>query len=151
MYAYLFFGLSLLGIFSIFENFKGGQKLSFFKINVIVFLSLITIASGFDFLYELGYDYNVVRAFIRIFGFFAFTNLYYLVALHKIPKAVKYIEISLIIIYSIGFMKGFRLISIYKGQFTNNITFFNKLHFVLLFGFVIFSMIYNLYVIHKRT
>ena len=134
MYSYLFFGLSLLGVFSIFENLKGGQKLSFFKINIIYFLILITIASAFDFLFELGYDYYTVRSIIRLFGFFAFINLFYLVAMHKIPKIVIYFESLMFVFYIIALFNGFQFISIHNGKFTKEISLFYKVHFLIIIG-----------------
>ena len=151
MYSYLFFGLSLLGVFSIFENLKGGQKLSFFKINIIYFLILITIASAFDFLFELGYDYYTVRSIIRLFGFFAFINLFYLVAMHKIPKIVIYFESLMFVFYIIALFNGFQFISIHNGKFTKEISLFYKVHFLIIIGFILFSMAYNLSIINKRS
>lgn len=151
MYSYLFFGLSLLSIFSIFENIKGGQKISFFKINIIYFLILVTIASVFDFLFELGYDYYTIRSIIRLFGFFAFINLFYLVAMHKIPKVVFYFESLMLIFYFIAIINGFQFISIHDGKFTNNINILYKIHFLIFIGFILFSMAYNLSIIHKRS
>lgn len=151
MYSYLFFGLSLLGVFSIFENLKGTQKISFFKINIIFFLAIITIASVFDFLFELGYDYYTVRSIVRLFGFFAFINLFYLVAMHKIPKGVIYFELIMFIYYFIGLINGFQFISIHNGKFTRDISLYFKIHFLIFIGFILFSMVYNLLIINKRS
>ena len=63
---------------SIFENFKSAQKISFFKFNIILFLVLMTSTNIFDFLFELGYGFKVIRSFLRIFVMISFVNLFLL-------------------------------------------------------------------------
>ena len=78
MYSYLFFGLALLCIFSIFENLKSGQKISLFKINIILLLVVCLFANTLDFLSELG-----------IVGFVVFFGLFFYIIFKKIINFFK--------------------------------------------------------------
>jgi len=80
MFACIFFGLVLLGIFSIIENIKSGQKLSYFKLHIILFLTFLTLISLIDFLYEFGFDYRIIQHLIREIGIFIFINWFFLIA-----------------------------------------------------------------------
>jgi len=99
MFAYLFFGLTIMGFFTIIENIKSGQKLPFIKFNFILLLSSITIASAFDFLYEIGYDLTTFGAIVRLITTILIVNLFYLVATNKVPKFILIIELLYFIFF----------------------------------------------------
>jgi len=65
MYSNLHFAITLLGIFSIFEIFKGGQKLSVLKYHILARLLMIVAGSFFDYLaldgYEIPYYHEIFR------------------------------------------------------------------------------------------
>jgi hypothetical protein len=129
MYACLFFGLALLGVFSIIENIKSGQKLTFFKWHIIAILSLLTLTSLIDFFYEFGYDYKVFQSFIRELGIFTFTNLFFLIAINRIPKFLLFLEAFVLVVYFYLGLKGVQLAGIYKGHITIEVTTLNKVTF----------------------
>ena len=151
MYAYLYFGITLLCIFSIFENFKSAQKLSFFKFNIILFLVLMTSTNIFDFLFELGHDFKVIRSILRIFVMISFVNLFYIVANIKISKILFLFEGFILLIYTILIFNGFEFMSIFNGNITFQPSVQNKISFLILNGFILFSMVYSLSIIFKRT
>ncbi len=151
MYSYLFFGLALLCIFSIFENLKSGQKISLFKINIILLLVVCLFANTLDFLSELGVVYKTAVAFIRLLGILFIINLFYMVAMHKIPKWVFLFEGLLFATYSIFICNGFQFGIIMNGYIVNEVTLLSKLTYFLIPGFFLFSMSYCLAIIFKRT
>jgi len=113
MYSYLFFGLTILGLFSIIENIKGIQKISLIKFYFLIFLFSITFNSAIDFCYEFGYDFKMYGAIFRLFTTISAVNLFYLFAHGTIPKLVIYIEVFLFIIYLIAILYGFRFIELH--------------------------------------
>jgi hypothetical protein len=56
MYSNLHFAITLLGIFSIFEILKSGQKLSVLKYHIFARLLMIAAGSYFDYLELAGND-----------------------------------------------------------------------------------------------
>jgi AraC-like DNA-binding protein len=151
MYSNLFFGVTLLGIFSIIENLKGGMKISLFKANIILILFLITITSFLDFLFELGYDYNIIKSIIRLFGLIAFSNLFYLLAIQKVNKIILYIESFIIIINLIFILNGGQIAYINNGKIINEVNLFIKINFLVFPLFILASIIYSLSIIFKKT
>ena len=151
MYACLFFGLALLGVFSIIENIKSGQKLTFFKWHIIAILSLLTLTSLIDFFYEFGYDYKVFQSFIRELGIFTFTNLFFLIAINRIPKFLLFLEAFVLVVYFYLGLKGVQLASIYKGHITIEVTTLNKVTFFFNTIFTLITVTYNLVFIFRNT
>jgi len=131
MYACLFFGLALLGVFSIIENIKSGQKLTFFKWHIIAILSLLTLTSLIDFFYEFGYDYKVFQSFIRELGIFTFTNLFFLIAINRIPKFLLILEAFVLVVYFYLGLKGVQLAGIYNGHITIEVPQVNPVELLL--------------------
>lgn len=149
MYAYLFFGLAILGIFSIFENLKGRQKLTFFKLNILGLLFIITLNSILDFTGGSGTFYGFIYQFSRMLGTILTINLFYLIASNKIPKIVVWIEWFIIIVYTIQIVYGFRFPIYKEGRILTGITFFNVINILLSIFLIVGSMGYNLYLINK--
>lgn len=151
MYACLFFGLVLLGIFSIVENLKSGQKLSFFKWHIILILCSLSLTSLVDFLFEFGYDYRVIQPLIREFGIFAFINLFFLIAQNKIPKILYYSEGLVLMVYFYLVINGIQLAGIYNGHLTIEVTVLNKITFFFNTLFTLSLVSYNLIYIFLNT
>jgi len=151
MYAYLFFGLALLYIFSIFENFKSGQKISVFKINIILLLVVGLFANSFDFLSELGFVYKIPIAIIRLLGILFLINLFYMVAMHKLPKWLVLFEGVMFVLYSVFIFNGFQFGTVLNGNIVNEVTLLSKITYFVIPGFFIFSLSYSLFIIFKRT
>ena len=151
MYSYLFFGIALLGIFSIIENLKGAQKISLFKVGVIVFLLFLTLSNSLDFLFEIGYKYDSAKSIIRTLGFLSFSNFLFLVASRKVPKVILIVEACIIVYNVLIIYNGIQSASIHDGVIINELSIFNKLNFVILFTFTLSSIFYNLFFIFKHT
>ena len=149
MYAYLFFGLAILGIFSILENLKGQQKLTFFKLNILGLLFIITLNSILDFNGGSGFFYGFIYQFYRMLGIILTINLFYLIASNKIPKIVIWVEVLIIFIYTIQIVYGFRFPIYKEGRMLTGITFFNVINTLLSIFLILGSMGYNLYLINK--
>ena len=66
MYSYLYLSLSILGLFTIFENLKGGQKMSLMKLNFILLLVSTSLASALDFSNEIGYNLDFYGAILSV-------------------------------------------------------------------------------------
>jgi hypothetical protein len=65
MYATIAFAITMLGIFSIFENIKGGQKLSLLKYYMLLAIMCLTISSFLDFLDLSGYSIPYYKEIAR--------------------------------------------------------------------------------------
>jgi hypothetical protein len=59
MYGYIFFAIFIVAIFSIFENIKGYQKMSFFKVHLQIALFFIALGSFLFFLDEIGINVSI--------------------------------------------------------------------------------------------
>jgi len=151
MYAYLFFILVIIGIFLIFENIKGDQKISFFKIHVLVFLVAVSLMNGIDFLSEIGYTFTLYGSIVKLFMIVVCVNIFYILANHNIPKRIVYIEIVIFILYLISILNGFQFIAVKNGIIVSKTTPLFRLNYLVLHLLVIPSMIYNLYKINKNT
>jgi AraC-like DNA-binding protein len=151
MYAYLFFAITILGIFSLIENIKGRQKISFIKLNFILLLSCITINSGIDFSIEFGYNLSLYGSMVRLFTTIFIVNVFYFVAANNLPRTVLYIEILFLIFFLIGIFNGYRFMTVYGGAYVNELTILNKINIVVVNPLIILSMIYNMVRISKST
>ena len=99
MYSYIYLSLIILGLFSIFENIKGGQKLSFIKLNFILLLTSITLACSVDFLNEIGYELSLFGSIFRVTTTILIINVFQLMANKKLSKIIIIIDILVFIIY----------------------------------------------------
>ncbi len=151
MFAYLFFGLTIMGFFTIIENIKSGQKLPFIKFNFILLLSSITIASAFDFLYEIGYDLTTFGAIVRLITTILIVNLFYLVATNKVPKFILIIELLYFIFFFIAIVKGYKFMTVHEGRYITELTIISYLNILVVNPLILISMIYNIYKILKST
>ena len=144
MYSYLFFGLIVLGLFSIIENIKGIKEISLIKLYFLIFLFSITINSAIDFSNELGSNLSLYGAIFRLFTTIAIVNLFYVIVQYKIPKIVIYIEIVLFVVYFVAILNGFRFIIIHNGQYLVKLDLFNKFNLIVTNLLVLGSMVLNL-------
>ena len=140
-----------IGLFSFIENIKGGQKISLFKLHILVFLAGLTIKSGIDFLDEIGYNLIIYASIIRLFITIACINIFYLVAHHKIPQLVVYIEMAFFILYLIALLNGFHFLAIEEGVYNAEITLLNKVNALFTNTLIAATMVYNIYTIYKNT
>ena len=151
MYSYIFFGLMMLGIFSIIENMRNGRGFSNIRMYIILFLSFITISSFLDFLSEFGYDFKLLESIIGLSALISFINLFYFIANRKIPKAVIVLECVIFIFFTTTYIFGYYSIFIINGNFLIEISLFDKIKFFIKVAFYLISMSYNIYIIYKNT
>lgn len=151
MYSYLFFGSSLLGIFSIVENIKGEQKMSFLKWNIVLLLIFMTISASFSFLDEIGYQIGVFPTLNRLFFTITLVNLFYIIAHNSVPKLVIYFECFFIITYVIMTLNGFEFLNVKQGVFSTNVNQLHKFNIYVTNTLIFSSLIYNLFTIYKKT
>ena len=152
MYAYLFFSTFLLGIFSVIENIKGGQRISFLKANILLLLIFISLGALSCFFDELGYNARLSISFFRLIGTIFLVNVFFIIAKNKIPKTVVYVECLFFCIYTFMFIYGYSFLSIKDGVL-GNITFryFQLFNLVFTNLMVWASLIYCLLLIRSNT
>jgi AraC-like DNA-binding protein len=151
MYSYLFFGLTMAGIFSTIENLKGGPRYSNIKICIILLLILMTIGSLLDFLNEFGYSYGLLKSIFGFTTFLTFINLVFFIANPKIPKPVIVFEVIVYIFFTITYILGYRSFLIINGEIKNQVVFLEKVKFLIKAGFFLSSIVYNLNIIYKKN
>ena len=151
MYSHLFFGVALLGLFSIVDKLKSHSKISFFKLHILLLLSFITISSFLSYLNEIGINLIALRSIIRIAGTVTLVNLFYILSSGKIPKTVVYIESVLCAIYLVMIFCGFQFIEIKNGDFNVSVSLSHKLNFLFINVLVFISLLRNIMQINKNT
>lgn len=151
MYSYLFFGLVMVGIFSIIENLKGGPKYSSVKINILLLLLFITVSSILDFLNEFGYNIILFRSIIGFTAFLTFMNLLFFISIQKIPKALIVLEIIIYPFFIITYLYGYRSAMIINGELINELGILEKIKFLIKAAFFSITMFYNLFFIFKSS
>jgi len=151
MYSYLFFGLVMVGIFSIIENLKGGPKYSSVKINILLLLLFITVSSILDFLNEFGYNIILFRSIIGFSAFLTFINLLFFISVQKVPKALIILEIIIYPFFIITYLYGYRSAMIINGELINELGIVEKIKFLIKAAFFSITMFYNLFFIFKSS
>ncbi len=151
MYSYIFFALFIVVIFSMIENLKGRQKISFFKLNIQILLFFIGAGAFLFFLDELGFKVMPLINIIRILGTLSLVNIFYIIANNKISKNLVYIEVLLIIIYSFMMFKGFSFMMIKNGSMTVHFDIFQKFQILFINLLMLGFMFYNVSKIYIHT
>jgi len=151
MYSYIFFGLMMVGIFSIIENLRNGHGFSNIRMYIILFLSFITISSFLDFLSEFGYDFKLLESIIGLSALISFINLFYFIANRKIPKAVIVLECVIFIFFTTTYIFGYYSTSIISGNLLLKISLLDKIKFFIKVAFYSISMSYNIFIIYRNT
>lgn len=151
MYSYIYLSLIILGLFSIFENIKGGQKLSFIKLNFILLLTSITLACSIDFLNEIGYELSLFGSIFRVTTTISIINVFQLMANKKLSKMIILIEILVFIIYFISILNGYRFAVITGGNFTFDQSIISVINIFVINPLFIASMSFCLFKILKTT
>ena len=151
MYGYIFFAIFIVAIFSIFENIKGYQKMSFFKVHLQIALFFIALGSFLFFLDEIGINVSIYVDVARVFGLIALVNIYFILANNKIPKLVIYFEILFAVVLLIMVYNGFKYVSIKDGVINVQLNYIQLFNIFIINGFLITSMFYNIFKIHKQV
>lgn len=152
MYSNLHFAITILGIFSIFEILKGGQKLSVLKYHILARLLMIAVVSFFDYLELAGYKIPYYHEIFKLIAAVLFVNMLFLIVRKKIPKIVIVLEIFFTLYFVMQFIYGFQIPNIkdrvlqYKPS-SYQIIFFGTYVFL-----IIYALVYNgLYLIRNKN
>jgi AraC-like DNA-binding protein len=150
MYSYIFFAIFIVAIFSIFENIKGYQKMSFFKVNLQILLFFIALGSFLFFLDEIGINVRIYVDVARIFGLISLVNIFFILANNKIPRLVIYFEILFAVVLLIMVYNGFKYVSIKDGVINVQLNYIQLINIFIINGSLIASMFYNIFKIYKQ-
>ncbi len=150
MYSYIFFAIFIVAIFSIFENIKGYQKMSFFKVHLQILLFFIALGSFLFFLDEIGINVTIYVDIVRIFGLISLVNIFFILANNNIPRLIIYFEIVFAVGLLIMVYNGFKYVSIKNGVINVQLNYIQLFNIFIINGFLITSMFYNIFKIHKK-
>ncbi len=150
MYSYIFFAIFIVAIFSIFENIKGYQKMSFFKVNLQILLFFIALGSFLFFLDEISINVLIYVDIARVFGLISLVNIFFSLANNKIPRLVIYFEIVVAVGLLTMVYNGFKYISIKNGVINVQLNYIQLFNIFMINGSLIASMFYNIFKIHKQ-
>jgi AraC-like DNA-binding protein len=150
MYSYFFFAIFIVAIFSIFENIKGYQKMSFFKVNLQILLFFIALGSFLFFLDEIGINVLIYVDIARVFGLISLVNIFFILANNKIPRLIIYFEIVFAVGLLIMVYNGFKYVSIKNGVINVQLNYIQLFNIFIINGSLIASMFYNIFKIHKQ-
>ena len=143
MYSNLAFALTLLGIFSILENFRTNYKFSLLRYHMIAILVCITISSFMDYLDLTGFLIPYYKEVTKFLGTGLIVNLFYVLVHKKIPRIVIIIEILLIFFFIIMFCFGFQFPLVINNQLQNPQSNYHKVFYIFCLLFTVGSTIFN--------
>jgi AraC-like DNA-binding protein len=150
MYATFAFAITMLGVFSIFENIKGNQKFSVLKYYMLLTIICFTTSSFFDFLNFSGYSIPYYKEISRIIGAILVLNMLYLIVLKRVPKFIIYLEIIYVIFFILEILLGFQFPEIIAQKIVFNLTLAHKLFFALSAIIVLSSFVYLAIQLYKK-
>lgn len=142
MYATLAFALTLLGVFSIFENIKTNQRFSLLKYYLLALLILFTSISFMDYLYFSGYSIPYYKEVTRVFTGVLTINLFFLIVLKKIPKLVIILECIFSFFFIIEFFNKFQFPLLKDGIFQNEFLMYHQIFYAFCFLFILSIFIF---------
>jgi AraC-like DNA-binding protein len=150
MYATFAFAITMLGVFSIFENIKGNQKFSVLKYYMLLTIICFTTASFFDFLNFSGYSIPYYKEISRIAGAILLLNMLWLIVLKKVPTFIVYIEVIYVLFFIVEILFGFQFPEIKNEKLVNNLTVLHKVFFSLSSFIILSSFVYLVFQLYKK-
>jgi AraC-like DNA-binding protein len=150
MYATFAFAITMLGVFSIFENLKGNQKFSVLKYYILLVIICFTTSSFLDFLNFSGHSIPYYKEISRVAGAILVLNMLYLIVLKRVPKFIFYLEVIYVIFFIVEILLGFQFPEIKDQELVYNLTLVHKLFFTLSFLIVATSFFYIAYQLYKK-
>jgi len=150
MYATFAFTITMLGVFSIFENIKGNQKFSVLKYYMLLTIICFTTSSFFDFLNFSGHSIPYYKEILRIIGAILVLNMLFLIVLKKVPKFIIYLEIIYVIFFIVQILLGFQFPEIKDQELVYNLTLVHKLFFALSSFIILSSFVYLAIQLYKK-
>ena len=150
MYATFAFAITMLGVFSIFENIKGNQKFSVLKYYMLLTIICFTTSSFFDFLNFSGYSIPYYKEITRVAGAVLILNMLYLIVVKKVPKFIIYLEIGYVFFFIVEILLGFQFPEIKDQELVYNLTLVHKLFFALSSFIILSSFVYLAIQLYKK-
>jgi len=142
MYATFAFAISMLGVFSIFENIKGNQKFSVLKYYMLLTIICLTVSSFLDFLDLSNYHIPFYKEIVRITGGILLINMLYLIVVKKIPKFVIILELLYTLFFIVEVFLGFKFPLIKDEKIIHNLNLMHKVFYALTFLVISYSIAY---------
>jgi AraC-like DNA-binding protein len=150
MYATFAFAITMLGVFSIFENIKGNQKFSVLKYYMLLTIICFTTSSFFDFLNFSGYSIPYYKEISRIIGAILVLNMLFLIVLKKVPKFIIFVEAFHVLFFIVEICMGFQFPEIIAQQIVFNLSLAHNLFFAQSFLIIVSSFIYIAFQLYKK-
>ena len=150
MYATFAFAITMLGVFSIFENIKGNQKFSVLKYYMLLTIICFTTSSFLDFLNFSGNPIPYYKEISRIIGAILVLNMLFLIVLKRVPKFIIYLEIIYVIFFILEILLGFQFPEIIAQKIVFNLTLAHKLFFALSAIIILSSFVYLAIQLYKK-
>ena len=150
MYATFAFAITMLGVFSIFENIKGNQKFSVLKYYLLLTIICFTTSSFLDFLNFSGHSIPFYKEISRIIGAILVLNMLFLIVLKKVPKFIIFVEAFHLLFFIVEICMGFQFPEIKDQELVYNLSLVHKLFFAQSFLIVATSFFYIAYQLYKK-
>jgi AraC-like DNA-binding protein len=150
MYATFAFAITMLGVFSIFENLKGNQKFSVLKYYILLTIICFTTSSFLDFLNFSGHPIPYYKEISRVAGAILVLNMLYLIVLKRVPKFIIYLEIGYVFFFIVEILLGFQFPEIIAQKVVFNLTFAHNIFFAISAFIVLSSFVYLAVKLYKK-
>ena len=144
------FALTLLGVFSILENFRSNTKFSLLRYHMLALLVILTISSALDFLDLSGYLVPYYKEVTKFFATGLMLNLFYVLVLKKIPRIVILLESVLFFSFIIMFIYGYQFPLVVNNKLLYAQWSYHKVFFIFCFIFTIGSVLFNIVKLYTR-
>jgi AraC-like DNA-binding protein len=142
MYATFAFAITMLGVFSIFENIKGNQKFSVLKYYMLLTIICFTTSSFLDFLNFSGHSIPYYKEISRIIGAILVLNMLFLIVLKKVPKFIIFVEAFHLLFFIVEICMGFQFPEIIAQKVVFNLTLAHNIFFAISAFIVLSSFVY---------
>ncbi len=150
MYATFAFAITMLGVFSIFENLKGNQKFSVLKYYMLLTIICFTISSFFDFLYFSGHPIPYYKEISRIIGAILVLNMLFLIVLKKVPKFIIFVEALHVLFSIVEICRGFQFPEIIAQKIVFKLTIAHNIFFAISAFIILSSFVYLAFQLYKK-
>jgi AraC-like DNA-binding protein len=150
MYATFAFAITMLGVFSIFENIKGNQKFSVLKYYMLLTIICFTTSSFLDFLNFSGYSIPYYKEISRIIGAILVLNMLFLIVLKKVPKFIIFVEAFHLLFFIVEICMGFQFPEIIAQKVVFNLTLTHNIFFAMSAFIILSSFVYLAIQLYKK-
>jgi len=143
MYSNVAFALTLLGVFSILENFRSNTKFSLLRYHMLALLVMITVSSAMDFLDLSGYLIPYYKEVTKFFGLGLVINMFYVLVFKKIPRIVLIIEGVYFFFFILMFYYDLQFPLVIDNKLIHSQSDYNKIFYIFILIFTVSSFLLN--------